>query len=1489
MKTNSHYYINRKNIFMNKARKHFTSLFALLLLFFTVSPSAFALDEEEAGQWKSIGTGKLVDGWVMPYLIGDNYKNFPLDVEIQQYKGDANIYRIWQPYKNIMGVIDNAVAEGKAKRSTVNEIGQSEYQGQIIFDITDPDYVKIGDFRNGDRIGNSKPAGVKVTKGGNPMYSTQFGFEGELYASTAYSYFMNQGMPESLWYSNYGKTTYPITYNDSMVSVSHTFSVDSNLSGPYMPRNYPAYIYFPEDYTPGGDDEPEVGEGYRWEDIVSYPDNKYYLVTFDTQSSNEPELEAGGYAPFPQIGDIAGYPAQIIKNYEIEDGQKVLRIYLTQLYRNDPYVGNFDWRPHFMIAKNSNNTCYPADFSSLGLDDGVHAITPESGKKYVLSKTTYPIVSVSGDSWLSHDHFLMGEKWMFDVVITIYFDSNDTTYETPLAIKFDYKDSAPKDKAFFIGSLAKTSPLYDEDKDKLEGYMTKVPFETTDYPFTYTFKAEEEEYEFIVFHKYPYWISQGQDYYQMFLRAYDYDNYRFHNEIKTGGNLEPITGRVANDLEEGTINRYPGYNGLPHKDTDLGKNYKNSIHYTPFHLKNLELGKIYQIKFDQPDLLYDLQPTYDWVFNSELDDYFNEKGIDISNLKDYYASFGIDVILPGEEERFDESYITYDLSKNPRDLTDEEVNDVKRVPLAKRLDRDARYQVLKGFMYKINNSFLNLYYTEYTPVPNTYQLVQATKLNNETGSYEGIKDNNGNDIYYTYDFTKETGNTYMVTLDKANKVASYKIVTEIDQQAIDEDKIYQDQNYRFSDMLFIVSDHPAWIKSAYVNDKITGILGVINFNESKETVNFDTTDSFDPEHLHEIVKINNVDGPIDNKEFSIDYSYTYSNSYQSVHRSMFDTTLPMTADVNYLVLGGVNNYFTGELETNPFSKNEKDKYQLKRFSREDIVMAPASATLSTNIPPREAAIKRDSRSTVAIGSTLELKNPVVETAGKLSIPEPLSHSANYELITDRVVEPQKNMTLRFYADDLQKNYSGQHSSTTYLEREYMLPENLYLHAHDYHVRLPYTPSNVTEDLGNIMLEQRVSFNASVNEKQSITKQNEYKNSVLINPLAEWVVPGFYNADMEDIYKDYESKKNSPTTRSLTISKNGEFEIYSRNYDELAAEVTLKLTGSELNTNPVFYNFKKDQDDNTVITNVYKEVVPNGDDTNSLVIAMPGIDVLEAKQTGSSLNGSDYLKNGDYERDKYLTAEDFIDAEAKANGNLTPEEFFKVDDPEYTTLYLVEFDVPTLSKTLSPEDGAEVKVKLADNLTLDNDKKHYIKLLTRDELLHYRFPVVVLDQNYTGSTDNLGGVTLKMTDYVPEDFTYNFTVRNVYLFPEDNIDFMDEASADLHKGDAKTDSRKKAVDTTKGVKTTTYHALTPVATEHTLVVTNDDVTAVEEVNADERGALLRVEGNMIELLDDDVMLFNVNGALIASGRQTIHVAPDVYIAVAGRRVQKVAIR
>ena len=91
------------------------------------------IDEEQAGQWKGVGICTLEDAWITPSFSSEGEQMNPADhlihAELQQNIENENLYRVWRPYHD-----ENWTLVGE---------NQSKYNGQIVFDISDPDHVIV--------------------------------------------------------------------------------------------------------------------------------------------------------------------------------------------------------------------------------------------------------------------------------------------------------------------------------------------------------------------------------------------------------------------------------------------------------------------------------------------------------------------------------------------------------------------------------------------------------------------------------------------------------------------------------------------------------------------------------------------------------------------------------------------------------------------------------------------------------------------------------------------------------------------------------------------------------------------------------------------------------------------------------------------------------------------------------------------------------------------------------------------------------------------------------------------------------------------------------------------------------------------------------------------------------------------------------------------------------------------------------------------------
>lgn len=92
------------------------------------------VDEEQAGQWEPVGECTIVDAWITPsYKFDDGSQivpsDWPFTAELQRNVDNENIYRVWRPYHSE----DYILADNNS----------SSYNGQIVFDVTDPDHVIV--------------------------------------------------------------------------------------------------------------------------------------------------------------------------------------------------------------------------------------------------------------------------------------------------------------------------------------------------------------------------------------------------------------------------------------------------------------------------------------------------------------------------------------------------------------------------------------------------------------------------------------------------------------------------------------------------------------------------------------------------------------------------------------------------------------------------------------------------------------------------------------------------------------------------------------------------------------------------------------------------------------------------------------------------------------------------------------------------------------------------------------------------------------------------------------------------------------------------------------------------------------------------------------------------------------------------------------------------------------------------------------------------
>ena len=91
------------------------------------------VDEEEEGMWIPAGTCTVEDAWILPsFSLGGHQlipSEHPFQAELQRNVANANRYRVWRPYHS--------------KGYLLSSENESIYNGQIVFDVTDPEHVVV--------------------------------------------------------------------------------------------------------------------------------------------------------------------------------------------------------------------------------------------------------------------------------------------------------------------------------------------------------------------------------------------------------------------------------------------------------------------------------------------------------------------------------------------------------------------------------------------------------------------------------------------------------------------------------------------------------------------------------------------------------------------------------------------------------------------------------------------------------------------------------------------------------------------------------------------------------------------------------------------------------------------------------------------------------------------------------------------------------------------------------------------------------------------------------------------------------------------------------------------------------------------------------------------------------------------------------------------------------------------------------------------------
>lgn len=184
-------------------------------------PEVEPIDEAQEGKWESLGMASFVDSWMMPYYTDENGtrlnpNDYPYEVELQRSVEDKNVFRLWKPYTN-----ENAPLLAQ---------NRSQYEGQIVFDISDRNHVVV--------LANGMPAGFKNTYG-------------DFYTSNELGWYINYGYEKDfvidVLYGEEPADTYKngvVTINTPMFDFSSAYA--DGYTWTYEP-SYPSIITFPKE------------------------------------------------------------------------------------------------------------------------------------------------------------------------------------------------------------------------------------------------------------------------------------------------------------------------------------------------------------------------------------------------------------------------------------------------------------------------------------------------------------------------------------------------------------------------------------------------------------------------------------------------------------------------------------------------------------------------------------------------------------------------------------------------------------------------------------------------------------------------------------------------------------------------------------------------------------------------------------------------------------------------------------------------------------------------------------------------------------------------------------------------------------------------------------------------------------------------------------------------------------------------------------------
>lgn len=1130
-------------------------------------------------------------------------------------------------------------------------------------------------------------------------------------------------------------------------------------------------------------------KNYLWEEIERRtPENKFSIIEYGAYEPTNNNVVLGVW--------MLGGPRDIVAR-RIREGKNENNMYELTIIM--PYLTISRDTPAFQIYKNDEGVIYYPK-----TDGTTKIVDPVSGERYELERldgvnTAFDMKDLSFfmvgplDDHKYKDSYGERHKLIYNVRVTLEFP--DENFEHPKFVTFDYNTDKEKFDKYYSGErwLPKNG-----GKPMFIGTLAQTSKEWKDNPDPYG--------------GWNTWVPFEAD---KSTEGYPY-TYTF----------KPAPGQTEYDLAI-------------------------YLEVTPPKPDGYKLGDAL-IKMDKefyPYLAY-WSADYEWTHNL----YMPGKDIPSPNILD---SIGVSKAFPGGLGPGQDNYLRSDPEESyvhkhtSIRLTKLDPNKVYRLTVGDPMllwwyiqdrPKDDREENVQNSRYHFADALAWVNLMEYTPKVKAYQLVEYIGDDTEKKSDDGKTK-----TYYTFDAQSykacETPpTTYKVVLDKNEDVVSCVKVTDIDEET----EYKSGNDYMFTDMLFVRTEHPDWMYKDYVDVEVTKVEGTffhkIKDDEEVELVSKthvagdvvcdsegNTKLSFakkiinkseDEGFAYSIVHMKGVDNALDTRNFTLNgvngddyvlegYSYKFRSNFELDHKYQY---MYYVFDENGN-LKKENGNAVYDIEIRHPSEDTEERENPYRKGKEDDTQHYNSHGLP---------VMKILESTV--GNVEGWTNSPVAGVGRIGVPTPAPNGfgddksqAEISLsASNSYVEKSTTTTIELLTDD--KQYDNKVYQYTLTDKN--------LHSHEYDVKFPYLNPNATPELLEAARAEEdtpyMAFEFAVKPGTSdVFKFTGFK-------AHDVAVPGYYLANMNDIYNN-----NPNGSRTLTIFVNddktegnsvhtyrseGAYVPYNRWDKDMVGEVKLELEA------PVV-TFKNKEMDGELGHIVYLD---KGD-----VVIYATLNPIE--------NTNDYI------------------TDQKTDGQLTTGDEYR----DYTTLYLVEFnDIDIVNEVVDNYKPDDIKVSRLDES---------VKLLTYEELNGLSIPVDV----YHGYTSDKEGYN-KFWQYIGNKVVKPVKIRNVYIFPKRD-DGLTTRSA--------TKSLIQTMSFVDNVGDATYYGVTTPISEP--LIGGHLSSVIDAIGAGEPLAV-SLPG-AISILADDVTVYGIDGSVVAKGMGEHSVLPGVYVAGNGRYSQKLIVR